>query len=198
MVLKAIELTLGSGVLAAPRLWLSAMHLLATTAPLSLSSPPSSLRTGCLWTQISYRHPGTNEVIDQQLPLLLCPVGMLENTRSTKGWLKYQHEGAAQSTSEEHTTEFASARRQPTHRTLPQKRKSIKPKGRVKYCLITQLRARCVRAHWVSLLADRNIDGVSYTCWRLTAQLSGLRKTSQPPPQPPLHSLAQDLQPPGR
>lgn len=126
MVLKAIELTLGSGALAAPRLWLSAMHLLATTAPLSLSSPPSSLRIGCLWAQISYRHPGTNEVIDQQLPLLLCPVGMLENTRSSKGWMKYQREGAAQGTSEEHTTEFASARRQPTYRTLSQKKEEHK------------------------------------------------------------------------
>lgn len=42
MVLKAIELTLGSAVLAVPHLWLSAVQLHATTAPpLSLSSSPS-------------------------------------------------------------------------------------------------------------------------------------------------------------
>lgn len=51
MVLKATELTLGSGLLAAPYLCLSAKQPLAmeaSTAPLDLSSHPPSLCTSCI------------------------------------------------------------------------------------------------------------------------------------------------------
>ena len=127
---------------------------------------------------------------------------MLEYTRSTnsqsytKGWLKYQ---CHKNSNGQHRLPQKNVQlnlhqqvaRQHIHiRGCLKKRRSTKRKGGVQYCLITQLRVHCVCAQWVSLLADRNIDRVLYTCWQLTDQLAPLRETSQPPPKalPPFTS----------
>lgn len=73
------------------------------------------------------------------------------------------------------------ARQHANTRDCLKKSKSMKLRGRGKYYLITRLRVRCVCAHWVSLLADRNIDRVLYTCWQLTDKLTGQRKALQSP-----------------